>query len=150
MSSYCCMIIFMDIGKGVGTSTQHKQTNKNISQYCQALYIWDINFFFQIFSLVVTMPPKKKLKDTRASTDVFLVGQPRSTPLTVTKPLTNGDMVRYLHWRTTSLLIGTVCFADLWWKGRGGQSSIRKFSFPGPKTENFTPTLPKNLVSHQF
>ena len=45
------------------------------------------------------MPPKKKLKDTRASTDVFLVGQPRSTPMTVTKPLTNGDMVRYLHWR---------------------------------------------------
>lgn len=44
------------------------------------------------------MPPKKKVRETRACTDIFLLGQPRSTPITVTKPLTRGDMVRYLHW----------------------------------------------------
>ena len=45
------------------------------------------------------MPPKKKPKDTRVNTEVFLLGQPSDTPATVTKPLTNGDMLRYLHWR---------------------------------------------------
>ena len=44
------------------------------------------------------MPPKKKVRDTRAGTDTFLLGQPRPTPITVTKPLTKGDMVRYVHW----------------------------------------------------
>ena len=45
------------------------------------------------------MPPKKKQKDTRSNTDIFLLGQPSSTPITMTKPLTNGDLVRYLHHR---------------------------------------------------
>ena len=45
------------------------------------------------------MPPKKKLKETRTSTEVSLVGQPSAIPLTVAKPLTNGDLIRYLHWR---------------------------------------------------
>ena len=45
------------------------------------------------------MPPKKKLKETRSNTDIFLLGQPSPTPATMTKPLTNGDLVRYLHHR---------------------------------------------------
>ena len=45
------------------------------------------------------MPPKKKLKETRASTEIFLLGQPSATPVSMTKPLTNGDMLRYLHYR---------------------------------------------------
>ena len=45
------------------------------------------------------MPPKKKLKETRSDTDIFLVGQPKDKPSSMTKPLTNGDMVRYMHYR---------------------------------------------------
>ena len=45
------------------------------------------------------MPPKKKLKETRSNTDTFLLGQTSPTPATMTKPLTNGDLVRYLHHR---------------------------------------------------
>ena len=45
------------------------------------------------------MPPKKKLKETTASTEIFLLGQPSATPVSMTKPLTNGDMLRYLHYR---------------------------------------------------
>ena len=45
------------------------------------------------------MPPKKKSRDTRAETEVFLLGQQGSRPLTITKPLTKGDLIRFLHWR---------------------------------------------------
>ena len=45
------------------------------------------------------MPPKKKFRDTRANTEIFLLGQPSSTPATMTKPLTNADMVKYIHHR---------------------------------------------------
>ena len=45
------------------------------------------------------MPPKKKARETRSGTDIFLVGQPSEKPMNMNKPLTNGDMVRYLHYR---------------------------------------------------
>ena len=45
------------------------------------------------------MPPKKKVNYTRASTEVFLLGQQSAIPNTITKPLTNGDVLRYLHLR---------------------------------------------------
>ena len=45
------------------------------------------------------MPPKKKTKETRSDTDIFLVGQPKDKPSNMNKPLTNGDMVRYMHYR---------------------------------------------------
>ena len=48
--------------------------------------------------ILFQMPPKKKFKDTRSSSEVFLLGQPSPTPVTMTKPLTNGDMVRYMHY----------------------------------------------------
>ena len=44
------------------------------------------------------MPPKKKVENTRSSTDIFLVGQPRKLPCCRSKPLTNGDVLRYLFW----------------------------------------------------
>ena len=44
------------------------------------------------------MPPKKKIKETRSDSNIFLVGGPSKTPLNLTKPLTNGDLVRYLHY----------------------------------------------------
>ena len=43
------------------------------------------------------MPPKKKIRETRA--EIFLVGHPEDKPRSVSKPLTNGDMLRYLHYR---------------------------------------------------
>ena len=45
------------------------------------------------------MPPKKKSKETRNSTEIFLVGQPRASPLCMSKPLTNGDFIRFLHYK---------------------------------------------------
>ena len=45
------------------------------------------------------MPPKKKIKETRSDTDIFLVGQPQDKPTNMNKPLTNGDMVKYMHYR---------------------------------------------------
>ena len=48
--------------------------------------------------ILFQMPPKKKFKDTRSSSEVFLLGQPSPTPVTMTKPLTNVDMVRYLQY----------------------------------------------------
>ena len=43
------------------------------------------------------MPPKKKIRETRA--EIFLVGHPEDKPRSVSMPLTNGDMLRYLHYR---------------------------------------------------
>ena len=42
------------------------------------------------------MPP---IKRTRLESEVFLLGQPQDKPRIMAKPLTNGDMLRYLHYR---------------------------------------------------
>ena len=45
------------------------------------------------------MPPKKKQKDTSFNTVIFFHGHLSSTPIKMTKHLSNGDLVRYLHHR---------------------------------------------------